>query len=112
MIFLPFYVRSMCHQSTVSNKVKTYLIRRLRGQIKQYSSLCDVFYVFKIIYALVLPNDTLFVFCHSINELATCKKRSQKNYRSDLIYIEDNGDVAHSINSVICFLIKAKWPKI
>ena len=24
----------------------------------------------------------------------------------------DNGDVAHNINSVICFLIKAKWPKI
>ena len=24
----------------------------------------------------------------------------------------DNGDVAHSINPDICFLTKAKWPKI
>ena len=24
----------------------------------------------------------------------------------------DNGDVVHNINSVICFLIKAKWPNI
>ena len=24
----------------------------------------------------------------------------------------DNGDVAHNINPVICFLTKTKWPKI
>ena len=24
----------------------------------------------------------------------------------------DNGDVAHKINPVICFLTKTKWPKI
>ena len=30
----------------------------------------------------------------------------------ELLVDLDNGDVAHNINPVICFLTKAKWPKI
>ena len=75
------------------------------------------FYFVKASRLMVKELNCIFLLKHYVYSVSNFRPlglcQEANNWINVVSYISiDNGDVAHNINPVICFLTKAKWPKI